>query len=332
MSFKFPARTGRRRSGSAAVAALLLAGCALLASCGGGTQIQTYKPTRILAFGDELSVIGIDGSKYTVNAFAQVSVNGVLTDDPTKIDCSRNPLWIQSVAAAFNLPFDRCQGTATTAGGQILAQAGNKVADLPAQIAAVQGAALSHRDLALVMIGMNDILELYADYPRSSAATLIAEAQTRGGALGAQINQLALSGPAVVVLTVPDIGLSPYAQAQNISTADPTRSTLISNLVAAFNNRMSVALINDGRLIGLAYSDIEIQNEVKFPGSIFGATFNVADPACAASAVLPACNDSTLVFGATTASYMWADALRFGPTTHARIGSLAATRARGNPF
>ena len=42
--------------------------CALLASCGGGNQASSYFATRVLAFGDESSVINADRSKYTVNA------------------------------------------------------------------------------------------------------------------------------------------------------------------------------------------------------------------------------------------------------------------------
>ena len=52
------------------------------------------------------------------------------------------------------------------------------MADLAAQIAAVQGAALNEDDLALVMIGMHDILELYGRYPTSSRDTLLAEGTT----------------------------------------------------------------------------------------------------------------------------------------------------------
>ena len=157
-------------------------------------------------------MIEADGRKYSVNAFKQITAaDGTSVDDPTTIDCTRNPLWIQTVAGSFGLAFDRCLGTATGASGQALAQAGHKVADLPAQIAAVQGNALGEKDLALVMIGMHDILELYGQYPNVGRDVLIAQARDRGRSLGAQINTLALSGPAVVVLTVPDIGLSPFA-------------------------------------------------------------------------------------------------------------------------
>ena len=179
----------------------LLAALALgaLASCGGGGgEVVKFKPTRILAFGDELSVINADGSKYSINAFAQITTNGTTVDDPTHLDCARSPLWIQTVASSFGLVFDRCMGTATAASGQIHAQLGHKVADLPAQIAAVQGAAFNELDIALVMIGMNDVLELYAQYPATSRDSLLDAARTRATSLGNQVNDLARRGPAVV--------------------------------------------------------------------------------------------------------------------------------------
>lgn len=318
MSFKFVARL-------AAVAST-----AWLVSCGGGGQVEPFEPTRVLAFGDELSVIEADGRKYSINAFKQVTTNGTTTDDPTTLDCTRNPLWIQTVATSFGLAFDRCLGTATAASGQVLAQVGHKVADLAGQIAGVQGNALGEKDLALVMIGMHDILELYASYPGTGRTALIAEAGVRGTALGEQINQLALRGPAVVVLTVPDIGKSPFALAQNTSTADATRSALITDLVDKFNNSMSVELINDGRLIGLVYADIEVQNMVKFPGS-FGLT-NVIAAACKDTAPLPGCTSATLVDTATTTTWLWADNLRLSPAGQSRLGLLAESRARNNPF
>jgi outer membrane lipase/esterase len=311
-----------------------LAGWAVLAglaSCGGGGQVEPFEPNRILAFGDELSVIQADGRKYTVNAFRITdSTTTPPTESTTEVDCARNPIWIQSVAAAFGLVFDRCPGTATTTSGQVMAQAGHKVADIAAQAAAVQGAALNENDLALVMVGMNDILELYGNYPTSSRDALLAEARNRGTALGERVNALARSGPAVVVLTVPDLGLTPFARAQNTSTSDPTRSALLSDLTAAFNNRMSVTLINDGRLIGLVYADVESQNMVRFPSS-FGLS-NVVDAACVTTVTSPNCTTATLVTGATSANYLWADGLFLGPTGQARLGAVAASRARNNPF
>jgi outer membrane lipase/esterase len=308
----------------------VLAAALALSSCGGGGQVKPFVPTRVLALGDELSLLEADGRKHSINSFATKVENGQTVPDKTKLDCTLHPLWVQAVASAFALPFERCKGTATTGPSQMLAGVGAKVADLPAQLAAVTGAALNDNDLALVMIGMHDILELYGRYPATPREQLLDEARGRATALGNAVNSLAQAGPAVVVLTVPDIGLSPFALAQNTSTGDATRSKLIADLVSVFNNRMSVTLINDGRLIGLVYADLETQNNVKFPSTY--ALSNVVEAACLASAPLPGCTPDTLVTNATAAGHMWADSLRLGPTVQARLGTLAAFRAVNNPF
>ena len=63
----------------------------LLASCGGGEQVQRFFATRVFAFGDESSVINPDRSKYTINA---VATDGTY-------DCATNLLWVQSVASLY---------------------------------------------------------------------------------------------------------------------------------------------------------------------------------------------------------------------------------------
>lgn len=317
-------RTTASRALRGAVAALALV---MLASCGGGGGlVEPFTPTRILAFGDELSYLTADGRKYSINAF---KLEGTV-ESTTDLDCTRSPIWIQSVAAAFGLRFDRCRGTATTASGQVMAQPGAKVADFAVQLAAVQGAALGSKDLVIAMFGMNDILELYGKYPTTSREQLLDEARARGNALGSQVNAVASAGTPVVILTVPDLGLSPYALSQNTTTGDPTRAALLSELVAAFNNRMSVSLINDGRLIGLVYTDIEMQTQVKFPGA-YGYT-NVTDAACSADVQPPDCTTATLVTGASSANHLWATGVLPGPAFQSRMGSQAAFRARNNPF
>ena len=128
--------------------AAAMALCAL-AACGGGDTQEPFRPNRVLAFGDELSYLETDGRKYSINAFKITdTTTNPPTESTTELDCTRNPIWIQTVATGFGLAFDRCLGTATTASGQVLAQPGNKVADLPAQLAAVQGAAFNERDEA----------------------------------------------------------------------------------------------------------------------------------------------------------------------------------------
>jgi outer membrane lipase/esterase len=339
MSFKFLTRLGAQRWRWAAA----LAGGVLLASCGGGTQIVAFVPNRVLAFGDELSTIEPDGRKYSINGYKQVTLpDGTIVDDPTgTLDCTRYPIWVQSVATSFGLVFDRCMGAATVATGQVLARPGRpgtaegKVADFAVQIAAVQGAALNELDLALVMFGQNDILELYRLYPTLSESELMDNAEARAKVLGTLINELAKSGPAVVVVTTPDISFSPFALAENARTGED-RAGLISRLVAKFNNRMSVTLINDGHLIGLAYGDVEMQNVAKSPVS-YGLT-NSVNAACLPSAPLPNCTTATLIpaippaAAAAPYTWLWSDDLHPTPMFQDRLAGLAANRAHTNPF
>jgi outer membrane lipase/esterase len=314
----------------ATVAALAAAG--LLSACGGGNeQVDPFVPKRVLAFGDQVSLIEADGRKHSINGFKQTTnADGTVTESTTELDCSRFAVWTQAVAGGYALPFDRCLGTATIAGGQMLAQAGHKVADLGAQIAAVQGAALNDDDLALVLLGLNDLLELYVQYPNRSRAELVDLAKSRGTSLGQQVNALAQRGPAVVILTMYDLGLTPFALAQNTSTGDNTRAALLSELSAAFNDTLSVTLVNDGRLVGLAYMDTDSQTVAKFPSS-FGFE-NVQAAACRSDVVAPACTTATLAEGANAATWLWADGVLPGPGFHNRMANAALTRSRSNPF
>jgi len=59
---------------------------------------------------------------------------------------------------------------------------------------------------------------------------------------------------------------------------------------------------------------------------------NVVDSACLDTAPPPACTTSTLATSATSAGYLWAAPLLLGPTAQARLGTVAASRARNNPF
>lgn len=315
-----------------AQAATALIAAALLASCGGGGgQVDPFVPTRVLAFGDELSLIEADGRKHSINGFKQTTAaDGTVTESTTELDCTRFPVWTQSVANSFGQPFANCLGTATEARGQILARTGHKVADFASQIAAVQGAALNDDDLALVMIGLHDVLELYAQYPARGKAELLAVAKARGVTLGQQINALAQRGPAVVVLTQYDVGLTPFALAQNTATGDNTRAAFLTELTKNLNDGMLDTIVNDGSLIGLAQPDIDLQNNVRFASS-FGLT-NVIAPACRTDAVLPGCTTATLVDTATPTAWLWADSLHPGPSFQARLAAAAETRARSNPF
>lgn len=319
---------GRWWTGRRVLAALgLVAAGALvtLSGCGGGTTAQTaFKPERVIAFGDEASLLRSDGRKFAVNALN--------TDD--SIDCASNPIWVQAVATVYGYVFAECNPTASTEVKAFMrAGVGAKVDDVKAQIdaqLALAGAAggVKAGDLITMLAGANDVLEQYALYPGKSEAELTTELRARGVRLADQVNRLVKLDAKVIVATVPDMGLTPFATAEKAAKTDTDRAALLTRLTAAFNGRIRVNITNDGRFIGLVLADEMVQAMVISPISF--ALANSVDSAC--TAALPNCTTKTLKEGAGAGTFLWADATRMAHGGHARLGLLGAQRAQNNPF
>ncbi len=331
MSFKSSAwALGLRNS----VAALMVT--AALASCGGGSQLVPFAPTRFIAFGDETSVIDSTGRKYTVNA---------LNTDLTAVDCSLNPIWTQALTNYYGLVFAQCNPNAVaTPNAFIRAAASATVADVVAQIdAQVAAGGFAASDLVTVLAGQNDILALYKQYPAVSYDQLKASAQAAGALLSTQVNRIAALGGKVVVSTVPDLGLTPFALSEKVANAvapdGSDRAGILVALTKSFNDKLIVGLVNNGRTTGLIFTDELVQTMVKFPTNY--ALSNVVDPVCDVSKVpaVIACTTQTLVplvapatVTPTGDTHLWADNVQLSTAGHRNLGSLAVTRARGNPF
>lgn len=297
--------------------ASLVGALALLASCGGGDRVSQFVPGRIVAFGDEASVITPAGKKYTINAL----------DANNAIDCVQRPIWVQYLAQSHALPFAECPGT--IAGPYVsknYAAVGANVAAVTAQIEAHLAAdVFNGTDLVTVFVGGHDIREQYALYDGSNLAALKTTLTTRGQALAAQINRVAALGGKVLVVTVPNLGQTAFGVAEEAATAG--RAAVLLELTNTFNEEMRVPLVNDGRMIGLVDADAIVRNMVAAP-----AGFGIADVKQAACAVaLPDCTTATLVAGAS-AVWMWADLHQPGTVAHLQIGFTADQRARNNPF
>jgi outer membrane lipase/esterase len=315
-------KQGARPQGRSLLVATVLAAATLLASCGGGGRIEDFQPKRIMAFGDESSLITSEGKKYTVNA---------LTSTKT-IDCDSNPIWVQSLASTFGLVFAECNPDNVIAPtGKIYAKAGALVADLKIQLDTFFATGgFNSKDLVTVMAGANDVLEIYAQYPQQGLDTLKALAAKRGGELATQVNRIANADGRVIVVTLPDLGLTPYALNERDTKPDTNRSELLTELVSAFNTEMRLNIINDGRLIGLVLGDEMVQSIVKYPSSYGYA--NVTEAVCLTTVVLPECTSNTLVTDGSTSTWLWADSTRLSPAGHSRLGTLAINRATNNPF
>jgi outer membrane lipase/esterase len=316
--------TPRRRPLWARLVATLVASATLglVASCGGGTtQYDPFTPKRVLVFGDDSSTLTQTGRNY--------SVNGVDTGTGA-INCSLEPIWVQSLAALYGFGFDECNPNQSFDNkGRILAFAGAKVDDVAAQVEAqVAAGGFRDKDLATVLAGTNDLLEIYAQFPSLNEDVLLADARNRGRRLALVVNRLVALGAKVIVSDLPDLGLTPYAIAQRTLNTDTDRAALLSRLTTAFNEQLGVNVVLDGRSVGLVQAQLRFQAIQRSPAS-FGLA-NITDALC--TVPLPDCSIATMIPDGNASTYLWADDTRMSPGGQSQLATLALDRARRNPF
>jgi outer membrane lipase/esterase len=312
-----PNRLARRAS--TALAALL--GAALLAACGGSTtQFDPFIAQRVIAVGDDASVITGSGRYYTVNG---------VKDDKVTVDCTLRPIWTQQVAGLYGFVFAGCNPQNVEVKAFTYAVAGALVRDLGAQIdTVVANGGFRDKDLVLTMAGINDIAEVYRQFPAAPEAALIAEAGERGRQMALHVNRIVGLGGKVIVSSIPDMQFSPLAVAEEAANPGGGRPALLGRLSAAFNERLGVTILLDGRFVGLVQMDLTTQAMARSPVS-FGLT-DAVNAVCATA--LPDCTTETLIANTSADTFLWADATRLGTHGQQRLGLLAADRARRNPF
>ena len=309
----------RIRRAAAGLGAVMALG--LVAACGGGTsQSEPFLAQRYFAFGDDASALTPAGRNY--------AVNGLATDGT--VNCNALPIWTQQMAAFYGFVLAECNPTARAdIKARSYAVVGARVADVADQVAAqVAAGGFRDKDISTVLVGVNDIVELHGQYPARSEVALLADARARGERTAAIVNRLVDLGSKVVVSTIPDMGLSPWARAQKALFTDTDRAALITRLSTAYNEQLGVKLRLDGRFIGLVQFDLQVQVINRSPAS-FGFA-NVTDGVCATA--LPNCTTSTLVTNGDANLYLWADGTRLSAGGQAQLGSLATSRANRNPF
>ncbi len=309
-----------------ALSAGMLASALLLASCGGstGTQVQIFVASRVIAFGDESSLITSTQKKYSVNALA--------TDSTTELNCAANPIWVQLVADYFNhMVFPQCPGAVVDPVSRIRATEGATVADLAGQIDRQINlyGGFTGSDLVTVLVGANDVVALFNQYPQVSQNDLVSAARGLGLQLAAQVNRLADLGPRVLISTIPNMGLTPYAGVRSAGTAGPN-SALLTSLSTAFNNALLARITNDGRRIGLIQLDEYLLSLDNARAANTGNFSNTTSPSC--TVALPDCTTLTQEPGALVSFWLWADNLHLGPNAQAGLASLAVSRIQTNPF
>lgn len=301
----------------------MLVASALLAACGGGgQQVASFSPNRVIAFGDELSVINADGSKYTINA--------LVTGSTTQLECAAAPIWIQLVAASYGLSFPQCPGFATDPQSRIYAAEGATVADVATQIdTLVVNGGFTTNDLVTVLAGANDVVAQFRQYPTVGEDQLAANLTAAGNALAEQVNRLAGYGARVLIVTIPDMGLTPFAGDRSVGSTDGNPA-LLTRLSTKFNDALLVGILNDGHKIGLIQFDEYLKSVDTAARNGRGSLNNTSLAAC--SVALPKCTTNTLVPDAVNSVWLWADSRRLAPSGQSALGSLASSRARSNPF
>jgi outer membrane lipase/esterase len=326
------------RSAAGAVLAV-----ALLASCGGGTQIESFVPRRVIAFGDEASLIEPDpafagqGRKYTVNGVTTDATTGVPVA-PTQRLCAANQVWTQQLAYSYGFAFPVCATTGYTANSVMMAAAGAQVAQLSAQVTTFLASdSFGNNDLVTVMVGTNDII-----FAAENSADPVAAVRAAGTQAGAEVVRITDRGAKVIVSTVPNLGFAPYAISRE--TATPGTVARMTDLSTQFNTALRLKLqdVRDGgRAVGLVLADELVLTMVRNP-TAYGL-INTTLPVCPTSGAnaVPNCDMTNITPAAidpagTTTNYgydwLWASDRHMGANAQARLGSLAVSRARNNPF
>lgn len=330
-------RDNRAQRAVKGMAASLLLG--LLAACGGGTeQVEEFSPNRYIAFGDATSVItrpGPQGLKYTVNA---VGSDGVSTDCTISTSDQPSLLWTQILGNTFNLVFEECNPSARTVNAFIFAEPAAKADDFAAQVAAarVVHGAFGCNDMMSVLIGTNDVIDLYervylANPTSSTESAVTSELSARGARLGQAIAALtANNGPNFIVSTIPRMNQTPWGRQQAADRPDLNIGNVLDNFSNAFNTALRTNIPNDGSRWGLVELDAMVNAAVNNPGG-YGLE-NVTRAVCAVG--LPGCKNvaGDLVSGGDPETWLWASDRWMGWQPHSRLGSFARSRARDNPF
>lgn len=306
---------------------VLVAACAsvaMLAACGSSTIESAIAPTRFIAFGDAVSDIGQNGTRYTVN---DGSVNN----------------WTLQIANNYGKTI-----TAVSAGGQGYATgnariklspdaAGNAATPtITGQIDAflAAGGRFGPSDVVLMSGGTSDVIAGMAAVQAGTQteADMATAARQAGEDMAAQVRRLVAAGAKYVVVTgTYDLGKTPWAKRI-------AREAALSNASSRVNEGLLVGIVDQGAnvlYVDLAYY---VNLYTQSPGSF--SFSNAVTPVCTSidagngigtgpgqvSSAL--CSPATLLPGANPSSYVFADSVYLTPAAQRQFGTYAYDRLR----
>ncbi len=305
---------------------LLAAACAstaLLAACGSSSTESALAPNRMVAFGDGSADLGQKGSRYTIN---DASVNN----------------WTLQLASRYGLTL-----APSSAGGLSYAQGNARVSISPdaagnattptvtQQIDQfLAGQRFTDSDLVVVDAGVSDVIAGMAAVLNGaqSEAQYLTGARKAGADLAAQVRRLVGAGASHVVLTgTYDLSRSPWAAAIG-------RQDLLGRASTAFNQGLLVNIEDLGK--NVLYIDQAYYVNV-FQGSPGAYGFNDSTtPVCTSIDPGPGigigsgqvnsalCTSATLLPGANTDRYVFADPIYLTPNAQRQLGNFTYDRVR----
>ncbi|CAN7644570.1 MAG: SGNH/GDSL hydrolase family protein [Acidovorax sp.] len=305
---------------------VMVAACAsvaLLAACGSSTTESAITPQRFIAFGDAMSDVGQNGSRYTVN---DGSVNN----------------WTLQVAANYGKPL-----TASSAGGTSYATGNARVSAKPdaagnastrtitEQIDAfLAGGSFTGSDLVIVSGGVSDVISGMAAVTAGTQteAAMVAAARKAGEDLAAQVRRLVAAGAKYVVVTgTYDLSKSPWAKSIG-------REALLTDASSRFNDGLLVGIVDLGANVLYVDSAYYVNLYTSVPGNygFNNATTAVCTSVDATNGIgigagqvnSALCNSSTLLSGANQVSYVFADSVYLTPSAQRQFGTYAYDRLR----
>lgn len=171
-------------------------------------------------------------------------------------DCTANRTWMQLLAHSFSKGFRNASDLnsgcpADREGAVSYATPNAKIAEVQTQVSSHIGS-LGKGVLVGVWAGQNDILEVWSSSAWSGQGAKLDEVKRRADRLAGIIKQILNTGAKVVLIGQPDLGFSPFGQAQTgdkagctwISgsrtdgSARPACHTELQQLILAFNETL----------------------------------------------------------------------------------------------
>lgn len=299
------------------------ASAALLAACGSSTTESAISPQRFIAFGDALTDVGQNGSRYTVN---DGSINN----------------WTLQVVNNYGKSL-----TPVSAGGTSYATGNARVSAKPdaagnantrtitEQIDAfLASGSFVNTDLVIVSGGISDVIAGMAAVKAGTQteAAMVAAARKAGEDLAAQVRRLVNAGAKYVVVTgTYDLSKTPWAKTIG-------REALLTNASSRFNDGLLVGIVDLGANVLYVDSAYYVNLYTGVPGNygFNNATTAVCTSVDATNGIgigtgqvnSALCNTSTLLSGASQNSYVFADSVYLTPLAHRQFGTYAYDRLR----